>query len=188
VLYVINPFIPFLWVALQDTVGSCDWSAIRAIRQAVSIPVIANGGIATSDDAARCLEETGVDAVMSCEAVLENPGLFASEELKKSAPRPFDTVLMYLDLAEKYHSCQPKAARAHIFKFLFGKTNQLCLFAYFLRTTKHKKIGMSRLCVPLPRNSKHCMKMDGAQTVHVTRLRVRHGTIVIATINPGTQL
>ena len=100
--------------------GSCDWSAIRAIRQAVSIPVIANGGIATSDDAARCLEETGVDAVMSCEAVLENPGLFASEELKKSAPRPFDTVLMYLDLAEKYHSCQPKAARAHIFKFLFG--------------------------------------------------------------------
>ncbi len=42
----------------------------------MSIPVVANGGIETGADAERLLRETGADAVMSSEALLENPGLF----------------------------------------------------------------------------------------------------------------
>lgn len=42
----------------------------------MSIPVVANGGIETGADAERLLAETGADAVMSSEGLLENPGLF----------------------------------------------------------------------------------------------------------------
>uniref|UniRef100_A0A0F7UCS7 tRNA-dihydrouridine(16/17) synthase [NAD(P)(+)] n=1 Tax=Neospora caninum (strain Liverpool) TaxID=572307 RepID=A0A0F7UCS7_NEOCL len=58
-------------------VGPCDWLAIRHAKERLSIPVIANGGVETYEDALRCLEFTGADAVMSAEGLLDNPLLFA---------------------------------------------------------------------------------------------------------------
>lgn len=39
--------------------------------------MFANGGVADQGDVERCLAATGVAAVMSSEALLENPGLFS---------------------------------------------------------------------------------------------------------------
>ena len=50
--------------------GPADWAAIARIVEALDIPVIANGGIATADDVAECLARTGAAAVMSSEALL----------------------------------------------------------------------------------------------------------------------
>ena len=44
--------------------GEADWDAIRAVREAISIPLVVNGDITTHDKALAALEASGADAVM----------------------------------------------------------------------------------------------------------------------------
>lgn len=55
--------------------GQADWSYIKAVKEAVSVPVIGNGDVRTPQDAKRMLDTTGCDAVMVGRAVMGNPWL-----------------------------------------------------------------------------------------------------------------
>lgn len=108
-----------------------DWDAIKAVKQAVRIPVLANGNIRWLEDAHECMRVTGADGVLSAESLLENPALFGGHKMK-----PVDTVtgefselsregaanepvlaLEYLDLCEKY-PVPERMMRAHVYKIL----------------------------------------------------------------------
>lgn len=122
----------------QNT-GLADWAKIRAVKEAVSVPVFANGNILFHSDIERCLAETGADAVMSAEGQLYNPALFASASIGDSTgtdarrviPRmrhTFDTGLhlSHADLALEYLEIVQgletptslSAVKGHLFKLL----------------------------------------------------------------------
>lgn len=67
------------WVCLhprtpeQKRRGVADWSQIKRLREAVSIPIIGNGDIQTSNDVLAMLEQTGCDMVMAGRALAARP-------------------------------------------------------------------------------------------------------------------
>ncbi|QHQ59868.1 tRNA dihydrouridine synthase DusB [Anaerocolumna sedimenticola] len=57
--------------------GRADWNIIRAVKEAVRVPVIGNGDIFKPEDAKRLMLETGCDGIMLARGVRGNPWLFA---------------------------------------------------------------------------------------------------------------
>jgi len=58
--------------------GDAEYETIAAIKQAVNIPIIANGDITTPEKAQQVLEQTGVDALMIGRAAQGRPWIFNS--------------------------------------------------------------------------------------------------------------
>ncbi|MEF2229721.1 MAG: tRNA-dihydrouridine synthase family protein [Pseudodesulfovibrio sp.] len=71
------------WVTLhprygrQMFAGKANWKKLALLKQAVSVPVVGSGDLFTAEDGVRCIEETGIDAVMFARGALYDPSIFA---------------------------------------------------------------------------------------------------------------
>ena len=81
--------------------GEPDYDSISRAKNAVKIPVIANGGIFTVADADKMINETGADGVMLARGALVNPllvcellGKKANLSLKEFITRHFDKMVV----------------------------------------------------------------------------------------------
>ncbi|MCC0035636.1 MAG: tRNA dihydrouridine synthase DusB [Hoeflea sp.] len=73
---------------MQFYKGTADWDAISRVRDAVTVPLIANGDVASRADIADCLRRSGADAVMIGRAAQGQPWICG--ELAGSADIPPD--------------------------------------------------------------------------------------------------
>ncbi len=109
----------------QQYSGRADWDAIRAVKQAVSVPVFANGDVAEPADAVRILDYTGADAAMIGRGALGDPWIFerANALLETGACPPLppfaeriDTAVRQIELAaaQKGEHIAMLEARRHV--------------------------------------------------------------------------
>jgi len=83
--------------------GKADWRAIRAVREAITIPLVANGDCNSAADAKAMMSESGADAVMVGRGAYGRPwwpGVIA-DGLQKGAGRPEPSVTEELSILSK---------------------------------------------------------------------------------------
>lgn len=89
--------------------GHADWDAIRAVRDAVKIPLVANGDVTSREDAEEIRRRSGADAVMVGRATYGQPwlpGVIAGSTLSSQAEiEIIDYIIMhYEDMLDHYGS------------------------------------------------------------------------------------
>ena len=115
----------------QMYAGRADWDYIRAVKEAVTIPVIANGDIFSAADAVHILKYTGADLAMVGRGCFGNPWLFqqakAALEGREVPPQPpqaqrCDTAVRQFELsaAHKGEHIACLEARKHYAWYLKG--------------------------------------------------------------------
>lgn len=114
---------------------SADWSIIKAVKEAVKVPVIGNGDITGAQSAVNMINETGCDMVMVGRAAMGNPWVFQQingylcEETRIMPPPSVPEMIIVIRrhivemCAEKGEERAMREARKHVAWYLKGMRN-----------------------------------------------------------------
>lgn len=92
---------------VQGYSGTADWDAIAAVRQAVNIPVVANGDVKTIADIERIKAHTRCSAVMIARAAIGNPWIFSHLD-RDQVPQDIlrQTMLLHLEIMLSFYGAE----------------------------------------------------------------------------------
>lgn len=86
--------------------GQPRWDIIAAVKHAVQLPVIGNGGVRSHRQALDMIHQTGCDAVMIGSGAIGNPWVFrqtpTGEPYEPSPAERFTTIRRHISLSETY--------------------------------------------------------------------------------------
>ncbi len=103
---------------MQFYEGRADWDAIRAVREAIRVPLIANGDVDTVEDAAEILRRSGADAVMigrGCQGRPWHAGVLAGHAAPAAKDIPALAIAHYDAMLEFYgEAAGLRHARKHL--------------------------------------------------------------------------
>ncbi|MDM9629741.1 tRNA dihydrouridine synthase DusB [Rhizobium sp. S152] len=103
---------------MQFYEGRADWDAIRAVRDVLSIPLVANGDVETAEDAQEILRRSGADAVMigrGCQGRPWHAGVIAGSATPNAWEIPDIAVEHYHMMLDFYgESVAVRHARKHL--------------------------------------------------------------------------
>ena len=118
----------------QGYSGRADWSLIRAVKEALDIPVVGNGDVVDGETAVRMMEETGCDRIMVGRASFGRPWIFreirAALEGRPAPPPPSPAEILEIIEAQLTASLEDvprivavRAMRKHILWYSRGLPN-----------------------------------------------------------------
>ena len=102
--------------------GEVDWDVIRAVKEAIKIPVIGNGDILSHDDGVKMMRKTGCDGVMLGRAALGNPQIFKPGSMMPSRQSRLTALKRHLELIDRYFPAERVLAKTknHAGKYFKG--------------------------------------------------------------------
>ena len=107
--------------------GTTYFDQIEQAKSVVRIPVIANGGIFSVEDAEKMMDLTGADGVMIARYALENPFIFSELTHKDIKKDKYTIILQQIDLTSKHYD--------EIFTIFYIRR----LAAYFMKGRKEAR-------------------------------------------------
>ena len=128
-----------------------NWEHIKAVKDAVSIPVIGNGDIYSAADAVKMMEQTGVDSVMIGRGAMGNPFIFDEircyfDKKPYTPPDIFEKVRVAMEqvgymIEEKGEAIAVCEARKHLSWYLKGERGSAELRARVNRTSTLEELN-----------------------------------------------
>ncbi len=111
--------------------GHSDWSAIRRVKESVSVPVIGSGDVTSAETAKQMLEETGCDGIMIARAAQGDPWVFSriKQGLETNVKPAFPEVLKMIRrhamllISEKGEWTAVRELRKHVAWYTQGYPN-----------------------------------------------------------------